>query len=334
MAELQETAEESEDVVSIIARMTRARHIIHVSSTLIIALCAFVSVAVAQSKGNARINGKILDDQGKPAQNVQVRAVKAGDSLILEAKTNDKGEWNIQNMAAGKWTFEFAKEGYEPQRMEVQIADNNRNPPIEMKLTKAGPAVDPNVELQTEMQKAIALQKEGKVAEARQVIDALLVKYPAAVRLNAFIATTYEAEKNYDKAIESMKLVIDKEPTDVDLKLYLAELYTAKGDKVEAQKILDSIDMSQVKDATIFINQAITAINADRGDEAVALLDKVGKAFPTRADVYYYRGRANIRSKKYAEAKGDLEKFVSMAAPDAKELADAKKLLEQLKDIK
>jgi tetratricopeptide (TPR) repeat protein len=236
-------------------------------------------------------------------------------------------------MAAGKWTFEFVKEGYEPQRMELEIADN-RNPPIEMKLTKAAPAVDPNVELQAEMQKAIALQKEGKIAESRQVIEKLLAKYPAAVRLNAFIATTYESEKNYDKAIEAMKIVVEKEPADIDLKLYLAELYTAKGDKAEAQKILDSIDMAQVKDATIFINQAIAAINADRGDEAVALLDKVGKQFPTRADVHYYRGRANIRSKKYAEAKADLEKFVSMAPPDARELADAKKLLEQLKDIK
>jgi tetratricopeptide (TPR) repeat protein len=290
-------------------------------------------MAAAQSRGNGRISGKIVDDQGKPAQNVQVRAVKAGDPLILEAKTNDKGEWTIEKMAAGKWTFEFQKEGYDPQRMEVQIADN-RNPPIEMKLTKGGSAVDPTVELQAEMQKAVALQKEGKLAEARQVIEAMLVKYPAAFRLNAFLATTYEAEKNYDKAIESMKIVVEKEPADLDLKLYLAELYTMKGDKVESQKILDGIDMTQLKDPTIFINQAIGAINAGRADEAVGQLDKLAKQFPTRGDIYYYRGRANIVGKKYADAKADLEKFVSMAAPDAKELADAKKLLEQLKDIK
>jgi hypothetical protein len=35
-----------------------------------------------------------------------------------------------------------------------------------------------------------------------------------------------------------------------------------------------------------------------------------------------------------AEAKADLEKFVSMAPPDSPQLADAKKLLEQLKDVK
>ena len=60
----------------------------------------------------------------------------------------------------------------------------------------------------------------------------------------------------------------------------------------------------------------------------------MAKQFPTHADVLYYRARAYIVAKKMAEAKADLEKFVSMAPPDARELPDAKKLLEQLKDVK
>lgn len=324
---------ESEDVVSIIATMTRARRIIPTGLTFILLTMAFATSAWAQGTSNARINGKIVDDQGKPAQDVQVRAIKSGESLIRETKTNDKGEWVLQGLAAGQWNFEFTREGFDSQRMQVNVTEG-RNAPIDMKLTKAAPAVDPNVELQAEMQKAIALQKEGKLPEARKVIETLLVKYPAAYRLNAFLAATYEAEKNYDKAIEHVKLVVDKDTTDIDLKMFLAELYNLKGDKVEAQKIVDSVDMTQVKDPTMFINQAINAINADQPDEAVALLDKIGKQFPTRVDIIYYRARANIKGKKLVEAKADLEKFVSMAPPDAKELPDAKKLLEQLKDVK
>jgi len=116
--------------------------------------------------------------------------------------------------------------------------------------------------------------------------------------------------------------------------MYLAELLTVKGDKAEAQKLLDSVDMAQVKDPTIFLNMAIAGINGGKADEAIAILDKVAKAFPTRADIVYYRGRANIAAKKMPEAKADLEKFVSMAPPDSPQLADAKKLLEQLKDVK
>src|SRR5262245_23900317 len=222
--------------------MTRARNLALILLCVLIAGTAWAE----QSKGKGRINGKIVDDQGKPAQDVQVRAMKAGESLIMEAKSNDKGEWQMQNLAAGEWNFEFVKAGFDPQRMTVTIADN-RNPPIDMKLTKAS-AVDPNAELQAEMKKAAELQQQGKLPEARKIIEDLLAKYPTAYRLNAFLATTYEAEKNLDKAIEHMKIVVDKEPNDLDLRLYLAELLTAKGDKVEAQKLLDTIDMTQVKD--------------------------------------------------------------------------------------
>jgi predicted Zn-dependent protease len=303
--------------------MSRVRH-----AALIVFCLLFAATAWAQPKG--RINGKIVDDQGKPAPNVVVRASRAGDAAVMEAKTNDKGEWEIRNLAVGQWNFEFGKDGFEPQRMTVAVAEN-RNPPIEMKLTVA---VDPNVEIQAEVKKAQELQQAGKLADARKVVLDLLAKYPVAVRLNAFVASTYEAEKNYDKAIEHIKLVVEKEPADLDIRMYLAELLSAKGDKVEAQKVLDAVDMTQVKDPTVFINMAIAAINAQRSDEAIAILDKVSKTFPTRADLVYYRARANIVGKKMAEAKADLEKFVSMAPPDSPQLADAKKLLEQLKDVK
>ena len=118
------------------------------------------------------------------------------------------------------------------------------------------------------------------------------------------------------------------------MKTYLIELYTLKGDKVEAQKLLDSIDMTQMKDPTLFINSAITSINAGKPDEAIATLDKLIKQFPTHGNLFYYRARALIVAKKLPEAKADLDKFVSMATPDARELPDAKKLLEQLKDVK
>ena len=63
-------------------------------------------------------------------------------------------------------------------------------------------------------------------------------------------------------------------------------------------------------------------------------IDKLQKQFPTQANILYYRGRAYIAAKKMPEAKADLEKFVSMAPPDARELPDAKSLLEKLKDVK
>ena len=263
--------------------------------TALILSCALVAAtAAAQSKGNARVNGKILDDQGKPAAGVLVRALKAGEPAPVEIRTNDKGEWKLENLAPGSWNLEFLKEGFDPQRMTVELT--NRTAPINMNLTKA---VDPNVELQAGMAKSVELHKAGQSDEARKIIIDLVAKYPEAYRLHAFVAQTFAEQKNYDKAIEHLKIVVDKEPADVDMKTFLAELYTMKGDKAEAQKILESIDVTQVKDPTVFINAAITSINAGKPEEAIATLDKLAKQFPAQANILYYRGRANIAAKKY-----------------------------------
>jgi predicted Zn-dependent protease len=307
--------------------MTRARHL---ALILLLLYCA-VGLA-AQTRGQGRIAGKVLDDSGKPAADVQVRALKQGESQEMRTNTNEKGEWALNGIAGGQWNLEFNKAGFDSQRVTIQVSETERNPAIELKLSK--PAPDPNVEIQAELKKAVAMQQAGQNAEARKVYEALLAKHPTLYQLNSYIAGTYAAEKNYDKALEHLKVVSEKDPANIDLKLLMADLLMEKGEKVEAQKILESIDMAQVKDPTIYINLAIGSINANKPDEAIATLEKINKQFPTRADVFYYRARAYIVAKKPAEAKADLEKFISMAAPDARELADAKKLLEQLKDVK
>lgn len=56
--------------------------------------------------------------------------------------------------------------------------------------------------------------------------------------------------------------------------------------------------------------------------------------FLNQADIYYHRGRASIAAKKLPEGKADIEKSVAMAPPDARELADARTILEKPEDIK
>ena len=96
-----------------------------------------------------------------------------------------------------------------------------------------------------------------------------------------------------------------------------------KGEKAEAQKIFDSIDLTKVEDPAPFINLAITKINDQKSDEAIALLEKLIARFPKESNLFYYRGRAYLAAKKLPEAKADLEKFVAAALPDARELPDA-----------
>jgi tetratricopeptide (TPR) repeat protein len=295
-------------------------------------LAVSASAWAQQTRGEARIGGKVVDDTGKPAANVVVKAQLTGQMPPLQTKTNNKGEFSINNMAGGTWELEFTKEGFAPARITLELKPDQRISTMEVKLEK--PAPDPNAEIQAEVKRAAELFQNKQIAEGRKIYETLLAKYPTIHQLHEFIGRTYAAEGQYDQAIEHVRIAVDKDPDNVQAKVFLGDLLMEKGDKAEAQKILESIDLTKIEDPAPFINVSIGYINDQKPEEALALLGKLMTRFPNDASLYYYRGRAYLAAKKIPEAKADLEKFVSMALPDARELPDAKKILEQMKDVK
>lgn len=295
----------------------------------VLVMAALLSApAFAQSKGSATLSGRIVDDQGKPVPDAVVQAVMVGQTDPVQARTDKKGEWKIKNLAEGQWRVEIGKEGLETFREVIEIR-NDKVPPVNVTMAKAAPRVDPTVEINTAVAQAAQLAQGGKIPEARKIYEDMLAKYPTVYQLEGLIARTYAFENNHAKAMEHVKLGLEKGPADVDLRVLQADLMMEAGDKAGAKAILDTIDVTQVKDPMPFVNAAIVSINEGKGDEAVALLTKLIAQFPSQNELYYYRGRANVAAKKYDEARVDLEKFVSLA-PAAKETADAKKVLEQL----
>jgi predicted Zn-dependent protease len=214
--------------------------------------------------------------------------------------------------------------------MVTEVNENDRGNMLSVTMKKPAVAVDPNVAINQELQRAQELLKTNDTAGARAIYLALMEKHPQVYQFPYFIATTYAAEKNNAKALEYVNIAAEKAPESVEVKLLKAEIMMDAGDKAGAKALLDGVDMTQVKDPFVFVNSAINMINDGQGVEAVALLDRVIAQFPTNHMLYYYRGRANLASQKLDEAKADLEKFVSMAPADTREVADAKKILEQM----
>ena len=296
----------------------------------VVAVLVVPGLVRAQAEGEARIAGKVVDQQKKPVPDAVVRAQLAGQ--MRQAKTNNRGEWSINNIAGGMWEIEFTKEGFAPQRITLDLKPDQRIANVDVML--APPAPDPNVEIQAEVKRAAELLQNKQIPEGRKIYETLLAKYPDLHQLHEFIGRTYAAENQYDKALEHMRIAVEKNPENVGAKVLLGDLLMEKGEKAEAQKVLDSIDLQKVEDPAPFINLALTKINDQKVDEALALLEKLIVRFPKEANLLYYRGRAYLAAKKLPEAKADLEKFVATALPDARELPDAKRVLEQLKDVK
>ena len=312
--------------------MKAIRTIVTAYAAVAFIAAAAASPAVAQSRGDARLSGKVVDEQGQPVEGVLVKAQMSGQTEVMTGRTDKKGEWRINGLANGDWKVELSKAELETASEMVEIRAD-RAPAINVTLKKAAAKVDPTAEINSELQRAATIAQGGKIPEARKIYEDLLVKYPTVFQLEGFIARTYAAENNVPKALEHLKINMDKQPPGpelVELKMFHAELLMESGDKAGAKAILDSVDMTQVKDPYTYINQAIGLINDKKGPEAVDLLTKLMAQFPTANELYYYRGRAYVVAEKLDEAKADLEKFVTLA-PTAKEAADAKKILEQLK---
>ena len=299
---------------------------------------ALGAATAAQDRGKTRAQGKVVDEQGQPLADVIVAAVMEGmDKPFQQTKTNNKGEWSISNLAAGKWKFWFGgKEGLEEKGVDAQLGDSGTVSVPEVKLTKP---VDHEAAINADIQKANELMQTRQPAEARKIYEGILAKYPQAqppfrAQLHGAIAQSYGAENQAEPALQHLKQATELDPTNSDLMLVYGEMLGQAGKKAEGEKVLMSIDMAKVKDPFPYMNVVINKINDQKADEALALIDKLLAQFPTETTLYYYRGRANLAAKKMPEAKADLEKFVAGAKADARELADAKKILEQMKDIK
>lgn len=296
------------------------------------------AATAAQDRGKAKAQGKVVSDQGQPLQDVIVAAVKEGfDKPFQQTKTNNKGEWKIENLASGKWKFFFGgKPDLEEKSVDAAVGDGGTTAVPDVTL---GKPMDHNAFINGELQRAAQLMQTRQPAEARKVYESILAKYPDVQaqfrgQLHGAIAQTYGAENQSGPALEQLKKALELDPQNAEIQIVYGEMLLQAGQKAEGEKILLDADMTKVKDPFPYMNIVISKINEQKADEALALIGKLMTQFPNESSLYYYRGRANLASKKLPEAKADLEKFVAGAAADARELPDAKKILEQLKDLK
>jgi Tfp pilus assembly protein PilF len=308
-------------------------------ATVLACVLVLGAAVAAQNRGKTKAQGKVVDEQGQPLADVIVAAMMDGmDKPIQQpTKTNNKGEWSIQNLPAGKFKFYFGgKQGLEEKGVDAELGDGGTVNVPEVKLSKP---VDHEAFINGEIQKANELMQTRQPGEARKIYEGILAKYPQAqppfqAQVHGAIAQTFGAENQSAPALEHLKKATELDPANSDLMLVYGEMLGQAGQKAESEKILMAIDITKVKDPFPYMNLVISKINDQKSDEAIALLNKLMAQFPADNSLSYYRGRANIAAKKFPEAKADLEKFVAAAKPDSRELPDAKKILEQLKDIK
>jgi len=301
-------------------------------------LLAAASASAQSWRGQGRLAGKVTDEASKPLEGVVVKLTMPSEGGAFDAKTNAKGEWAVGGLGRGQWNIDFIKPGYEPRNISASVAELTRMPTIEIIMKKAE---DPNEVIAAEMKRAADLLATKQYAEARTIYEALLLKYPSALRIEQFVARTYYLEGQPEKAIERLRVVVARDPNAQEVKLLLGSLLLEQGQAEEGKQVLSSVDDGKITDPAIYVNFGIALLNKNQAAEAAAYFEKAVAKFPAAPDAYYYHALALLqlaytageeaqKPERLQRVKADLQKFLQMA-PTAPEAEHARKLLDQLK---
>jgi len=298
---------------------------------LVAAALALSAPAVAQDwKGMGRLEGRVLDPDGKPLPDVTVKMnlPSRGGTTI---KTDKKGRWAIGGIASGAWQIDLEAPGYVVKKITLNLpTESARLAPVDVKLEKAAPT-GPPPEVREALEKGDAAFKEGRFAEARAEYEKLLALRPQlADTLYRQIAFTYSREGNYAKEVEYLEKVLQSNPADLNMKLLTAQEALQGGMLDKGLEMLKGIDDSTIKDPAVFYNVAVLLRNAQKPEEAIVYLTKAITVDPAYVDGYFQRGLAYLGLQKTAEAKADFQKVIELA-PTGAQAETAKKALQQLK---
>lgn len=273
-------------------------------------------------RGDAQVSGKITDDavKGIPEAKVTFIFTKSNDGFFATTKKN--GEFSAKDLKPGEWRIQVDAANFVTVRQTLTIGDS-KNAHVAVTLKR-----DNSPELLT---KAEALYTAGQNAEARAEYMRVLEAHPDLTGINRAIAFTYGREGHHPEALKYLDLALAANPNDVILLQLAAASAMQVSDYPRAVAYLSKIDEATLDDPAVLADAAVNLINKNRTADGIAVLDRVIGRFPTAADPYYYRGFGEVKAGKNVEAKGDLEKYLTLAPPGAPRAAQAKDLLATIK---
>jgi thioredoxin-like negative regulator of GroEL len=297
-----------------------------------LAVLVLAGPAAAQDwKGMGRLEGKVLDPDGKPVEGATVKLdlPERGGGPTLT--TDKKGKWAVGGIVAGKWNVDVTAAGFVVRKVFVNLpGESARVPPVEVRLERAAPS-GPSPELLAAVQKGDEAYKAGKFAEARTEYEKVLALKPElSATLHEMIARCYSQEGDYAKSSEHLQHVVDADPTNVKLKILLAQEALRANQLDRGMAVLKSIDDTAVSDPEIFYNVAVILLNQNKAEDAIPYLTKSVAIDASYVDGYFQRGLAYLGQGKMAEAKADFQKVMALA-PTSPQGETAKKALEQIK---
>ena len=300
-----------------------------------IALVSMVIVALSlllpaqDYKGKGRLAGIVTDEAGNPLEGVTVKLFSLTAQDGISVRTDKNGKWLAAWIRSGGWNVDFAKVGFAPKKISVEISESKKNPDVEVKLAKVeGLALTDDI--MSQLGNGNDLFEKADYAGALAVYEKILADFPDAYPIHMNIGNCHFAQEKYDLAEASYLKVLEKDPKKAEAIIAVGNCYANRGDSAKAMEWYGKVEFERIEDPIVLYNLGTNYYNNSKFEDALRFYERAVEKQKDSADALYQLGLTYLNLQKNAEAIAAFEDYLKIDADSAR-AAQVKGFLEYLK---
>ncbi|MGQ9647485.1 MAG: tetratricopeptide repeat protein [Thermodesulfobacteriota bacterium] len=275
---------------------------------------------------DGRVQGIVLDESGKPLENVKINLFDSSRGLHYSTQTNKGGKFYKRGIVFSTYEISFELDGYMIVKETIDIqADWTSEMNVRMQKVKVAKGTDFEIGSRyfNEGNYAEAIRYFKKVAEASS--NFALAFYN--------LGLSYLRNGNRDEALASLKKALEIQPDMVTVYLALGECYVQKEMFEEAFRSFNSAISFQPDNPKIYFNLGVIYSKNDKVDEALSAFETAERLDPNFSSNQYQLGLTYLKKGDYEKAISHFEKFLELE-PNAPEAAQVRIIIDELRTKK
>ena len=314
--------------------MNQKKWIICMMAVIVIGLIAAPITAQRFSRGKARLNGDVVDEEGNPVAGVKVELVFEDEITKFTTETDEKGNWAVIGLGTGQFRITATMEGYIPSFQMVTVSQLNRNPKVHHTLKVAVQAMMHESFLGF-LEAGNKNFKDRKFAEAIAEYQKILDKHPEMHTILFKVGDCYREMGEMEKANEIYNTVIgiaiEKKDNSVHAQALgnLGAISVQNQDFDKANEYFQRAIALDPKDEILAYNVAEINFNGNHVDLAIKYYKMASEIKPEWSVPYQKLGYSYLNKGDFASAVASFKKFLELE-PEGEQAAIIRELITSL----
>ncbi len=296
-------------------------------------------------RGKARVNGIVLDEDGKPIASAQVTIELLSSESIKRDTTTDKdGEWVFIGLGSGNWRLTVNAEGYIPTSTTFFVSQLEKNPKIPLKMKKPELSKDAVIRDEASLafiEKANQLFNDKDYDGALAILEQFLAQNQTAYQAYILVGDCYKEKGEFEKAIETYNKAIEEAKKDEKMGkeitakglAAIGDCYMRQGDFEKAQGFFKQSIDTYPENETLAYNVGEIYFSNQKLDDAIQYFTIATQIKADWAPPFHKLGLVYLNKEDYEKAKENFRKFLELE-PDTELAGQVRNILDYLEKIK